>query len=138
MSDPARHRFAFAASAALLVLLGGYSLSLAQQTAGTDEESLAIKEYDPTASLTQFKIQDIYTPAEYGTNAQPSTLQIRPLLAVRPQLFTPLEQLIRPRRDRGDPERRADLAPQFPLILGPYRCLRAVACRDLIDCGAKI
>jgi hypothetical protein len=92
----AHYRRAFASSIVLLILLGGYSLSLAQQTAGTDEESLAIKEYDPTAALTQFKIQDIYTPAEYGTNAQPNTLQIRPLLAVRPQLFTPLEQLIRP------------------------------------------
>jgi hypothetical protein len=98
MSDPARHLRTFAAATALLILLGGHSVSLAQQTAaaGNDEESLAIKEYDPTASLTQFKIQDIYTPAEYGTNAQPNTLQIRPLLAVRPQLFTPLEQLIRP------------------------------------------
>jgi hypothetical protein len=98
MRNFAHHRRAFAASTALLILLGGYSVSLAQQTAaaGTDEESLALKEYDPTAALTQFKIQDIYTPAEYGTNAQPNTLQIRPLLAVRPQLFTPLEQLIRP------------------------------------------
>lgn len=34
--------------------------------------------------------------AEYGTNAQPNTLQLRPVLAVRPPLFTPLEQLIRP------------------------------------------
>jgi hypothetical protein len=84
------------AAAALLILLSWHSVSLAQQTAGTDEESLAIKEYDPTANLTQFKIQDIYTPAEFGTNAQLNTLQIRPLLAVRPQLFTPLEQLIRP------------------------------------------
>jgi len=74
----AHYRRAFASSIALLILLGGYSLGLAQQTAGTDEESLAIKEYDPTASLTQLKIQDIYTPAEYGTNAQPNTLQIRP------------------------------------------------------------
>jgi hypothetical protein len=98
MSDPARHRRAFAASAALLIFLGGQSVSLAQQTAaaGNDDESLAIKEYDPTANLTQFKVQDIYTPAEYGTNAQLNTLQIRPLLAVRPQLFTPLEQLVRP------------------------------------------
>jgi hypothetical protein len=92
MSDPARHLRAFAASAALLILLGGQSVSLAQPTATTsnDDESLDIKEYDPTASLTQFKVQDIYTPAEYGTNAQLNTLQIRPLLAVRPQLFTPL------------------------------------------------
>src|SRR5271168_236688 len=96
MRNFADRRRTFSASIALLILLGGYSLSLAQQTAGTDEESLAIKEYDPTANLTQFKIQDIYTPAEFGTNAQPNTLQLRPLLAVRPQLFTPLEQLIRP------------------------------------------
>jgi hypothetical protein len=98
MSDPARHRPVFAASAALLVLLGAYSVSLAQQStaASSDEESLAVRENDPTANLTQFKIQDVYTPAEYGTNAQPNTLQIRPLLAVRPQLLTPLEQLIRP------------------------------------------
>jgi hypothetical protein len=98
MRDFAHHHQSFAASVVLLILLSGYSVSLAQQTAatGNDDESLAIKEYDPTASLTQFKIQDIYTPAEYGTNAQPNTLQIRPLLAVRPQLFTPLEQLIRP------------------------------------------
>ena len=83
--------------AALLIMMLGCSLTLAQQTAsGNTEEGLAEKEYDPTAALTQFKIQDIYTPSQYGTNAQPNTLQIRPLLAVRPQIFTPLEQLIRP------------------------------------------
>ena len=98
MSDPAHNHGTFAASAALLILLGAHSASLAQQTAaaGTADESLAEKVNDPTAKLTQFKIQDIYTPAEYGTNAQPNTLQIRPVFAVRPQLFTPLEQLIRP------------------------------------------
>jgi hypothetical protein len=84
--------------AVLFVLLVSYAPGLAQQTtvSGNDDESLAIKENDPTANLTQFKIQDIYTPAEYGTNAQLNTLQFRPLLAVRPQIFTPLEQLIRP------------------------------------------
>jgi hypothetical protein len=84
--------------AVLFVLLVNCSTGLAQQTAaaGNDDESLAIKENDPTADLTQFKIQDIYTPAQYGTNAQLNTLQFRPLLAVRPQIFTPLEQLIRP------------------------------------------
>ena len=81
MRDFACHHRPFAAIIVLLVLLSGYSVSLAQQTAtaGNDDESLAIKEYDPTAALTQFKIQDIYTPAEYGTNAQPNTLQFRPL-----------------------------------------------------------
>ena len=98
MSDPARHHRAFAASTALLILLGAYSASFAQQTsaAGNPDESLAEKVNDPTGRLTQFKVQDIYTPAEYGTNAQPNTLQIRPVFVVRPQLFTPLEQLIRP------------------------------------------
>ena len=98
MGDPARYPRAFVTVAALLILVAWNSVSSAQQTtaAGNDDESLAVKEYDPTASLTQFKVQDVYTPAEYGTNAQPNTLQIRPLLAVRPQLFTPLEQLIRP------------------------------------------
>ena len=83
---------------ALIIMMLGCSITLAQQTAssGPTDEALAVKEYDPTADLTQFKIQDIYTPSEYGTNAQPNTLQFRPLLAVRPQLFTPLEQLIRP------------------------------------------
>ena len=83
---------------ALLIMMLGCSLTLAQQTAPANltEEGLAEKEYDPTADLTQFKIQDTYTPSEFGTNAQPNTLQLRPLLAVRPQLFTPLEQLIRP------------------------------------------
>jgi hypothetical protein len=85
-------------TAVLFVLLVGCPQGLAQQTASVSltDEALAVKEYDPTADLTQFKVQDIYTPSEYGTNAQPNTLQIRPLLAVRPQLFTPLEQLIRP------------------------------------------
>lgn len=98
MSDLARHRRVFAAATALLILLCLHSPGLAQQTASASgsDESLVDKVNDPTASLTQFKIQDVYTPSEYGTNAQPNTLQFRPLFAVRPQLFTPLEQLIRP------------------------------------------
>jgi len=86
------------AGAALLILLASCPTSLAQQAASASipEETLAEKVNDPTANLTQVTIQDLYAPAEYGTNAQPNTLQIRPLIAVRPQLFTPLEQLIRP------------------------------------------
>ena len=62
----------------------------------SEEEPLSEKVNDPTAHLTQVQLQDIYTPAEYGTNAQLNTLQIRSILAVQPHLFTPLEQLIRP------------------------------------------
>ena len=98
MSNPAQCSRTFAVATALLILLGGHSASHAQQNAAaaSPDESLVDKVNDPTASLTQFKIQDLYTPSEYGTNAQPNTLQFRPLFAVRPQLFTPLEQLIRP------------------------------------------
>lgn len=94
-----KHRpSAFGVAAAILLLLGWCTISLAQQTGASSDsdEELAQKENDPTANLTQFKVQDIYSLAYYGTNAQPNTLQIRPLLAVRPQLITPLEQLIRP------------------------------------------
>ena len=86
------------AGVALLILMGSCSICLAQQAASitSTDETLAEKVNDPTANLTQITVQDLYAPAEYGTNAQPNTLQIRPLLAVRPQLFTPLEQLVRP------------------------------------------
>jgi hypothetical protein len=86
------------AGAALLILLGSCSTCLAQRAASviSPEETLAEKVNDPTANLTQITIQDLYAPAEYGTNAQPNTLRIRPVLVVRPQLFTPLEQLVRP------------------------------------------
>jgi hypothetical protein len=46
--------------------------------------------------LTQIQIKDPYTPAEYGTNAQPNTIQIRSIFAIRPFSFIPLEQLVRP------------------------------------------
>jgi hypothetical protein len=60
------------------------------------DETLPEKVYDPTAALTQLQFKDIYTPAEYGTNAQPNTLQIRTLLAVNPLAFFPFGQLVRP------------------------------------------
>jgi hypothetical protein len=80
------------------MLVGSCSDSRAQQSASvsSNDEPLAEKVNDPNANLTQINVQDLYAPAEFGTNAQPNTLQIRPILAVRPQLFTPLEQLIRP------------------------------------------
>ncbi|SRR5579875_867059 len=62
----------------------------------TNNEPLGEKEYDPTASLSQLQFTDIYTPAQYGTNAQPNTLRIRPILDIRPFWFLPLEQLVRP------------------------------------------
>src|SRR5262249_59150547 len=60
------------------------------------EESLTQKANDPTATLTQLQIEDQYTPAEYGTNAQLNTLILRGILAVRPHGPLNLDQLIRP------------------------------------------
>ena len=65
------------------------------ESAETDE-ALADQVNDPTSRLTQFQIKDIYTPSQYGTNAQLNTLQIRPLFALRAFSLMPLEQLVRP------------------------------------------
>jgi hypothetical protein len=78
-----------------ILILGNINLWAADQEP-EPEEPLPEKVYDPTATLTQLQFKDIYTPAEYGTNAQPNTLQIRPILAINPLPFFPLEQLVRP------------------------------------------
>jgi hypothetical protein len=73
------------------------STSQAQASpASVSEDTLADEVNDPVASLSQLQVKDEYTPAEYGTNAQPNTLQIRSIFYVRPHLLTPLEQLVRP------------------------------------------
>jgi hypothetical protein len=59
-------------------------------------EPLSEQVNDPTASLTQFQVKDIYTPAQYGTNAQPNTVQIRPLFAIPAFSLMPLDQIARP------------------------------------------
>ena len=69
----------------------------ADQSAPADTgESLAEKANDPTATLTQVQVKNTYTPSEYGTNAQPNTLLLRGILAVRPHGPLELEQIIRP------------------------------------------
>ncbi len=76
------------------------SISYAQQASSSaspvDNEPLSEQVIDPLSHLTQTQIKDLYTPAEYGTNAQPNTIQLRAIFAIRPFLFIPLEQLIRP------------------------------------------
>ncbi len=83
-----------------LLLAWLHSIAFAQEMSTTSErdadESLAEREYDPTASLTQIQIKDIYTPAEYGTNAQPNTLQVRTIFAISTSALISFEQLIRP------------------------------------------
>jgi hypothetical protein len=72
---------------------------LAQQTAtpgAAPAESLSEEVNDPTATLTQAQIQDFFTPSQFGTNAQPNTLQGRFVLAVLPHGPLALAQIVRP------------------------------------------
>ena len=72
---------------------------LAQQTAMPSTrlaESLSEEVNDPTATLTQAQIQEFFTPSQYGTNAQPNTLQGRFVLAILPHGPLPLAQIVRP------------------------------------------
>jgi hypothetical protein len=85
---------------ATLFFACGCIWTFAQQTPDSvdaeQDEPIAEKVNDPTATLTQVQIKDIYTPAEYGTNTQANTIQFRSLLAIQPSEFMPFEQLIRP------------------------------------------
>ncbi|MGH7840545.1 MAG: hypothetical protein ACREQT_03390 [Candidatus Binataceae bacterium] len=82
---------------AIFMVVGAPSFAFAQnETPPVSEDTLADEVNDPVATLTQIQLKDQFTPAEYGTNAQPNTLQFRSVFAVRPHLLTPLEQVIRP------------------------------------------
>lgn len=90
-------RLASIGAGLLVLLLASRERCLADQAAtAATEESLTEESNDPTATLTQFQVKDTYTPSEYGTNAQPNTLVLRGILAVRPHGPLDLEQLIRP------------------------------------------
>ncbi len=60
------------------------------------DEPLSEQVNDPLAHLTQVQIKDAYTPAEYGTDAQPNLIQFRSVFAIRPYSLMPLEELVRP------------------------------------------
>ncbi len=96
MRSRIRHAlFIFLLTLSLTLLIAG---ALSHRAAAL-EDPLSEDEYDPTARLTQFQFKDIYTPAEYGTNAQPNTFQGRTILAIDPFWFIPLPQLLRPTID---------------------------------------
>ena len=97
-SKPAHFKREIIVVALFLILLGDPSRYLAQARAAPNggSEPLSEQVNDPTASLTQVQIKNIYTPAEYGTNAQPNTLQIRPLFALSAFSLMPFDQIARP------------------------------------------
>ena len=89
-------------SISVLVLVVSVSRSaqgqnVAAGAAGESEEDrLARQVEDPTAILTQLKLQDLYTPRNFQTTAQTNTVQLRPVVPVEPFPFLPFEQIIRP------------------------------------------
>lgn len=74
----------------------GYAQQASSSVNQVADEPLAEQVTDPLAHLTKIQIKDAYTPAEYGTNAQPNTIQIRLTFAINPFSLIPLEQLVRP------------------------------------------
>ena len=107
VSGLARNRIRLALRYALILtvltalILTLPSSSCAQQASSSggrasDFEPLSEQVTDPLSLLTQIQVKDEYTPAEYGTNAQPNTVQLRAIFAIRPFLFIPVEQLVRP------------------------------------------
>ena len=97
---PTSVRIGSAVALVFVLLACAAAPAVAQQRLDTldaeKDEPLPEKVNDPTASLTQIQMKDIYTPAEYGTNAQPNTVQFRSVLTIRPYSLIPVEQLIRP------------------------------------------
>lgn len=63
---------------------------------GTEEDQLAKEVDDPTAILTQLKLQDLYTPRNFQTTAQTNTVQLRPVMPIEPFPLMPFKQIIRP------------------------------------------
>lgn len=63
---------------------------------GTEEDQLAKEVDDPTAILTQLKLQDLYTPKNFQATAQTNTVQIRPVIPIESFAKMPFKQLVRP------------------------------------------
>lgn len=74
----------------------GQSLAANPVISGSEEDILAREVDDPTAILTQLKLQDLYTPRNFQTSAQTNTVQLRPVIPVEPFLLFPFKQIIRP------------------------------------------
>ncbi|MGA8057488.1 MAG: hypothetical protein WB999_04550 [Candidatus Binataceae bacterium] len=84
---------------ALLVIVGSarsQSLGVNSASSESEEDILAREVDDPTAILTQLKLQDLYTPRNFQTTAQTNTVQLRPVIPVASFALFPFEQLIRP------------------------------------------
>src|SRR5271156_5193427 len=83
----------------LLALTGsarGQSIVANSTSPEPEEDFLAREVDDPTAILTQLKLQDQYTPRNFQTSAQTNTIQLQPVIPVEPFSLFPFKQVIRP------------------------------------------
>lgn len=84
---------------ALLLAVGGargQSIAANSSNSESEEDLLAREVDDPTAILTQLKLQDLYTPRNFQTTAQTNTVQVRPVIPVESFSLFPFNQIIRP------------------------------------------
>jgi hypothetical protein len=89
---------ALCASAFLLVASSarGQGLTANPAPAESEEDWLAREVDDPTAILTQLKLQDQYTPENFKTPAQTNEVNLKVVLPVEPLPFLPFKQIVRP------------------------------------------
>ena len=76
--------------------LRGRTIRCNSAGAESEEDHLAIEVEDPTAILAQLQFLDLYTPRNFQSSAQTNSLQLRPIVPIRPFSWFPFAQLIRP------------------------------------------
>jgi hypothetical protein len=74
----------------------GQGLTANPAAAESEEDRLAREVDDPTAILTQLKLQDQYTPVNFKTPAQTNEVNLKIVLPVEPLPFLPFKQIVRP------------------------------------------
>ena len=72
------------------------SLAANSVVSESEEDRLAQEVDDPTAILTQLKLQDLYTPRNFQTPAQTNQVDLKVVLPLEPFSFLPFKQIIRP------------------------------------------
>ena len=74
----------------------GQNLAANPVVTESEEDQLAREVDDPTAILTQLKLQDQYTPESFKTPAQTNEVNLKVVLPVAPLPFLPFKQIVRP------------------------------------------
>src|SRR5882757_6558499 len=87
---------AFVLAVGIACSVRGHMITCESANAESEEDRLAREVEDPTAILTQLQLQDLYTPRNFQTSAQTNTIQLRPIIPIKPFPLFPFQQIIRP------------------------------------------